>query len=99
MRLSVKEADELAAVMALQGTDNDSLRAAIAEVKGSNNRHSSIPAKEVDDEEYIEKLRSQSTIEEGEDLECLICHQTFDQLVSGTCEICFRQWMLSAKRG
>ncbi|GAJ25030.1 unnamed protein product [marine sediment metagenome] len=49
------------------------------------------------EEEYIEAMRQQAVIERGKDLECMICHQKFDHLLSGTCEVCWREWMLGAK--
>jgi len=59
--------------------------------------HSSNPASSVVDEEYLEEMRSKSSIEYGTDLECMMCHDKFDHLVSGTCEVCFREWMLPLK--
>jgi len=97
LRLNTKEANDLADLIEEEGGNADTLRVAIRDVNGTKNDHSSIPANKVDDEEYILWLRSQSTIEEGEDLECMICHDKFDHLLSGTCEVCFREWMLSTK--
>jgi len=98
LRLNVKEANDLADLIEEEGGNADSLRVAIRDVNGAKNAHSFIPANKVDDEEHILWLRSQSTIEEGENLECLVCHEKFDQLISGTCEVCFREWALTVKR-
>ena len=97
LRLNVKEANDLADLIEEKGGNADSLRSAIKDVNDAKNGHSSVPATKMDDEEHIQWLRSQSTIEKGEDLECMVCHQKFDQLISGTCEVCFREWALSTK--
>jgi len=97
VRLTVKEASDLADLIEMKGGAPDSLRAAIEDVTNPRNRHSSVPASGVTDEEYLEEMRSKSPIEYGIDLECMICHQKFDHLVSGTCEVCFREWMLPLK--
>lgn len=98
LRLTNKEALEFADVIEQNGGNADSLRAAINDVKANSNPHSSVPAHKMEDEEHIQYLRSQSTIEEGEDLECMLCHEKFDHLISGTCEICFREWALTIPR-
>jgi hypothetical protein len=28
----------------------------------------------------------------------MVCHDKFDHLISGTCEACFRKWVLSTKK-
>lgn len=98
LRLSVKEANELVDEIERQGGNADSLRAAIKDVNDTKNGHSSVPADKMNDEEHIQWLRSQSAIEKGKDLECLVCHQKFDQLITGTCEVCFREWALATAR-
>ena len=98
LKLSVKEANDLADTIELGGGNADSLRAAIGDVGNPGNRHSSVPASDVADEEYLEEMRSKSSVEHGTDLECMICHQKFDQLFSGTCEACFSKWALSTKK-
>lgn len=98
LRLSVKAANELVDEIERTGGNTDSLRSAIKDVNDAKNGHSSVPADKMDDEEHIAWLRSQSTVEKGGDLECLVCHQKFGQLISGTCEVCFREWALSAAR-
>ena len=95
IRLNIKEANHLADVIEGEGGNADSLKAAIDNVK---NGHSPSSAGKVSDEEHILEIRSKSTIEHGEDLECMICHQKFDELISGTCEACFRKWALATKR-
>jgi len=95
IRLNIKEANHLAYLIEGEGGNADSLKAAINNVK---NGHSPISASKVSDEEYILEIRSKSTIEHGEDLECMVCYQKFDELISGTCEDCFRKWALTTKR-
>ena len=97
LKLSVKEANNLAAEIERGGGNADGLRAAIKDVSNPENDRSSIPATNIGDEEYLEEMRSKSSIKYGTDLECMICHQKFDHLVSGTCEVCFREWMLPLK--
>jgi hypothetical protein len=97
LRLKIKEAINLADLIEEKGGNSDSLKAAINDVKNPGNDRSSVPASNIGDEEYLAEKRSQSSIEHGTDLECMICHGKFDQLVSGTCEVCFREWMLSTK--
>lgn len=98
VRLSAKEANALSDEIENRGGNADSLRAAINDVNNPGNDRSSIPASsDITDEEYLEEMRSKSSIEYGTDLECMICHEKFDHLVSGTCEVCFRDWMLPLK--
>lgn len=97
VRLSVKDATELADLIDERGGNSDSLRAALDDVKNPENSRSSVPATDIGDEEYLAEKRAQSEIEHGTDLECMICHDKFDHLLSGTCEGCFREWMLSTK--
>ena len=97
LRLSVKEANGLAEEIESNGGNADSLRAAANDVGNPGNGHSSVPATEMSAEEYLAERRAQSEIEHGTDLECMICHDKFSQLISGTCEVCFREWMLSTR--
>jgi len=97
VRLSIKEANELADEIERQGGNADSLRAAVKDVSSPGNARSSVPASNIGDEEYLAEKRSQSYLEHGIDLECMICHGKFAQLISGTCENCWREWMLSTK--
>ena len=97
LKLSVKEANDLAEEIEKSGGNADSLRAAINDVSNPGNGRSSVPATVMGDEEYLAEKRAQSEIEYGTDLECMICHDKFDHLISGTCEVCFREWMLGAK--
>ncbi|GAJ05802.1 unnamed protein product, partial [marine sediment metagenome] len=94
LRLSVKEANDLVDLIEEKGGNPDSLRSAIKDVSDAKNAHSSVPAGKLSDEEYLAEKRAQIEIEEGKDLECMICHDKFDHLLSGTCEVCFREWML-----
>ncbi len=98
LRLGVKEANDLADLIEEKGGNPDSLRSAIKDVSDAKNAHSSVPAGKLSDEEHVQQLRSQSTIVEGENLECMVCHDKFDHLISGTCEVCFRKWALATKR-
>jgi len=97
LRLSVKNANDLVDEIERTGGNADSLRSAINDVNDAKNSHSSVPATNITDEEYLEEMRAQSTIEHGTDLECMICHDKFDHLISGTCEVCFREWILPLK--
>jgi len=97
MRLNVKEANDLADLIESRGGNSDGLRAAINDVGNPRNNRTLIPAASITDEEWLEKTRAESTIEEGTDLECTICHDKFDHLICGTCEVCFREWMLPLK--
>ncbi len=97
LKLSVKEANDLADEIERQGNNADSLRAAVGDVSNPGNSKSSVPAKKLGDEEYLAEKRAQAEIEHGKDLECMVCHEKFDHLVSGTCEVCFRKWMLDTK--
>lgn len=98
LKLTIKEATDLADEIEHGGGNADSLRAAIDDVNNPENDRASIPASSTVDEEFLEEMRSQSTIEKGTDLECMICHDKFGHLISGTCEVCFREWMLGIKR-
>ena len=97
LKLSIKEANDLADEIERQGGNTDSLRAAIDDIKNPGNSRSSVPATDIGDEEYLAEKRAQTEIEYGTDLECMICHDKFDHLLSGTCEACWREWMLGTK--
>jgi len=97
LKLSVKEANDLAGKIDHGGGNSDSLRAAIDDVNNPGNGRSAIPATDIGDEEYLAEKRGQVEVEYGTDLECMICHDKFDHLLSGTCEVCWRDWVLAAK--
>ena len=97
LELSVKEANNLADEIEGNGGNADSLRAAINDVNNPGNGRSSVPATDIGDEEYLAERRDQTEIDHGTALECMICHDKFDHLISGTCEVCFREWMLGTK--
>lgn len=97
LKLSVKEANDLADEMEKGGGNADGLRAAIADVSNPGNGNTRVPAGRAGTEEYLAEKRSQTEIEHGTELECMICHDKFEHLLSGTCENCWRGWMLSAK--
>ena len=65
LKLSVKEANELADEIERQGGTTDSLRSAISDVNNPGNNRLSVPATDIGDEEYLAEKRAQSTIEEG----------------------------------
>lgn len=97
LRLTVKDANDLASLIEEKGGNADSLRSTINDVNNPGNGHFAIPATDIGDEEYLAEKRAQTEIEHGTDLECMICHDKFDHLLSGTCEACFREWMLDTK--
>ena len=78
------------------GTAAMELRNLLAEVE-QDEEHIVIGSRPNDDD-YVAELRGKSSIERGAGLECMICHQKFGQLFSGTCEACFRKWVLSTKK-
>jgi len=110
VRLTKKELSDLIERTEAAGCDVACLRGLLAEVEEEERRRQ--PARrvgrrepqpramveEMTAEDHIEALRQQSTIEHGTDLECMICHDKFDHLISGTCEGCFSEWMLGTKR-
>jgi len=97
LKLSIKEANDLADEIDRNDGNSDGLRAAIDDVNNPGNGRSSIPATNISDEEYLAEKRAQVEIEHGTDLECMMCHDKFDHLICDTCEVCFREWMLSTK--
>ena len=97
LKLTIKEATTLADEIESGGGNADGLRAAINDVNNPGNGRNFIPASTITDEEYLEEMRSKSSIEHGTDLECMMCHDKFGHLICGTCEVCFREWMLPLK--
>ena len=106
VRLSKKELIELIETTEAAGCDVACLRGLLAEVEEAERLEKparpGVPPEarpeEMTIEEHIESLRQQSVIEQGKDLECVVCHNKVATLVSGTCEDCFRQWALTVKR-
>lgn len=106
VRLSKKELIDLIESTEVAGCDVACLRGLLAKVEEEEKLRKperlGIPPKarpeEMTIEEHIESLRQQSFIEHGKDLECIVCHEKFDHLISGTCENCFREWALTVKR-
>uniref|UniRef100_A0A6M3M8A3 Uncharacterized protein n=1 Tax=viral metagenome TaxID=1070528 RepID=A0A6M3M8A3_9ZZZZ len=94
--LSLQEVDRMIADIEARGGDAEELKKMRAQI--SNGKWLEKHPKPPSEEEYIAKLRSESTIEHGTDLECMICHGKFGHLISGTCEKCWRAWMLGTKR-
>ena len=95
IRLNKKELTKLIEAQEAAGTDATELRSLLAEVE--QDEHFVIGPR-ANDDDYVAEKRSQSQGEHGTDLECMICHHKFDQLLSGTCEACFRKWVLSTRR-
>jgi len=95
-RFSKKELIELIETTEAAGNDTTELRSLLAEVE-QDEEHIVIGSRPNDDD-YVAELRGKSYIEHGTDLECMVCHDKFDQLISGTCEVCFRKWVLSTKK-
>jgi len=96
VRLNQKELDGLIEQIEAGESDATELKKLRGEV--AEEERTKKPAEHLSDEEFIAELRGQSTIEHGTDLECLVCHNKVDELVSGTCEACFRKWALTTKR-
>jgi len=102
VRLSKKELIDLIESTEAEGCDAACLRGLLSEVEEKERIEKSArlggPPKarpeEMTIEDYLAEKRGQSSIEHGTDLECTICHNKFDHLISGTCEACFREWML-----
>ena len=97
LKLNIKEAKDLADEIERQGGNTDGLRAAIKDAGNPENGNTAVPAGRLSAEEYLAEKRLQTEIEHGTNLECMICQDKFDHLLSGTCENCWREWMLSAK--
>ena len=95
LRFNEKELIKLIEAQEAAGTDATQLRSLLAEVE--QDEHIVIGSR-ANDDDYVAELRGKSSIERGTDLECMVCHQKFDELISGTCEVCFRKWMLSTKK-
>jgi len=113
VRLTKNDLRDLIESTEAAGCDAACLRGLLAEVEGEEEQRRQpatrrevppgerrgIPPEEITpDEEYVAELRSQSPVEHGTDLECMVCHERFDELISGTCQACFRQWALSIKK-
>lgn len=106
VRLSKKELKELIETIEEPGCDITGLKNLLAQVEEEERLEKAarrgVPPEarpeEMTIEEHIESLRQQSFIEQGKDLECVVCHKKVDTLVSGTCENCFREWALTVKR-
>ncbi|GAJ21469.1 unnamed protein product, partial [marine sediment metagenome] len=97
LKLSIKDANDLADLIEEEGGNADTLRAAVNDVNKPGNGNTSVPAGSLSDEEYLMEKRSESSVLTGTDLECMICGEKFESLISGTCENCWREWMLNTK--
>ncbi len=98
MKISIKEATELADLIEENGGNALSLRAAISSITKKSVGLQVTAANEISDEEHVKALREQSPIEHGDGLDCMVCHAAVNFLISGTCENCFREWALSTKK-
>ena len=96
LRFNKKELIKLIEAQEAAGTDATELRSLLAEVE-QDEEHIVI-GPHANDDDYIAELRGKSSVECGAGLECMVCYQKFGQLISGTCEVCFRKWALSTKR-
>ncbi|MBA7712583.1 hypothetical protein ES703_121562 [subsurface metagenome] len=95
LKLNKKELIKLIEAQEAAGTGATQLRSLLAEVEQDEYI---VIGPRANDEEYLAEKRAQTEIEHGTDLECMVCHDKFDQLISGTCEVCFRKWALSTKK-
>ncbi|MBA7665410.1 hypothetical protein ES703_73480 [subsurface metagenome] len=100
IRLSKKGLIDLIETTEQTGGDATQLREFLELVENDARQHGASHhlKEQLSDEEYLKEKRDQSQVEHGTDLECMICHQKFDHLLSGTCEVCFRKWVLSTKK-
>lgn len=84
------------------GGDASKLRALLndASLNGASGKYSLKAAiGEVSDDELVEMIRKDSTVEEGEGLICSICPGTCSRLTNGVCDSCFQAWAISCKKG
>jgi hypothetical protein len=95
VKLSIQELDAMITSIEARGGDAEELKKLRAQVADS--KWLAKQAKPLAEEEYLEEKRAQSQVEHGTDLKCMICHDRFDHLLSGACEACWREWMLSTK--
>ena len=97
VKLSIQELDAMITNIEARGGDAEELKKLRAQVADAKWLKKAEAAKPLGEEEYLEEKRAQSQVEHGTDLECMICHDRFDHLLSGACEVCWREWMLSTK--
>lgn len=97
LKLSLKEANNLIGEIEKNHGNADSLRAAVKDVNNPGNGKTTVPTGSQIEEEFLAEMRAQVEIEHGTDLECVICHEKFDHLLCGTCEVCWREWMLETQ--
>jgi len=95
VKLTLPQVDAMIRDIEARGGDAEELKKMRAEV--SNSKWLAKQVMPLPEEEYLEEKRAQSQVEHGTDLECMICHGKFDHLLSGACEACWREWMLSIK--
>jgi len=97
VKLSLPEVDKMIRDIEARGGDASELKKLRAQVADAKWLKKAEAAKPLGEEEYLAEKRAQSQVEHGTDLECMICHQKFDHLLSGACEVCWREWMLGTK--
>jgi hypothetical protein len=91
VRLTVKEAWQLAEHIEANGGDASRIKALLPDTAG-------VDKADIDDTELIAEKRGQSYTEEGENLECAVCHTLCALLIAGVCEPCFESWVLSTRK-
>lgn len=79
------------------GGDASKLRALLDDASGKYSLKAVIS--KISDDELVELMRKDSTVEEGEGLICSICPETCSHLTNGVCDSCFRDWAISCKKG
>ncbi len=79
------------------GGDASDLRALLDGVTVKHSLKTAIS--KISDNELVEMMRKDSTVEEEEGLICSICPETCSRLTSGVCDSCFCAWAISCKKG
>jgi len=97
LKLNLKETKRLIEQIESNGGDASTLKEAFVDVTGKP-PESIASNGQISDEEHIQNLRKQSTVEKGENLQCCICGAKVKCLTSGACEDCFRVWALTTKK-
>ena len=94
-KLNMSDLPQLIENIENNGGDASALRAVLEESPRYIRPGEKIMAPTSD--EVVEELRSKAQVEEGEGLECQICHHTCSRLTSGACDACFRVWTGAGK--
>lgn len=96
VRLEKKDLPLIIENIEKNGGDASQLRAIIEGVPGKY--HPGATVNKIVDDDYVEMMLQKSPVEEGIDLECMVCHSQTTTLISGVCKECFRPWALSTKK-